>query len=96
MRDQKNGMIAALWANSNYDDDKGTRRQAIEEIESNFEQVSDLIQHGEGRLEDEVTEMADNPFLAPAIRATRELEAPKHKEGTVRDNVPEVDWEIDQ
>lgn len=36
-------MIASLWANSNWDDDKGTRQSAIEELEAKYTEAIDAI-----------------------------------------------------
>ena len=85
---RKDGMIAALWANSNYDDDKGTRRNAIEEIEGNFEEAVRTIMTG--RPEEEEAEIdKDNPFFQAAERGLAKLEAPRNDEGasTVKDVV---------
>jgi hypothetical protein len=55
---RRDGMIAALWSNPNFDDDKGTRKGAIEEIEQNCEEVIHFILTGQNpeeefELEDE-------------------------------------------
>ena len=44
--ERKEKMIAALWANSNYDDDKGSRQKALQEIEANFETWISEFTHG--------------------------------------------------
>ena len=36
-------MIGALWSNSNYDDDKGSRGKAIAEVEERFENAVKAI-----------------------------------------------------
>lgn len=81
-------MINALWANSNYDDDKGTRKQAIEEIEENFNEAMAIVR-GEGPMEEEID--PDNPFFKPAIAAKREaeekIEDPRNSNGRVKDAV---------
>lgn len=79
-------MIGSLWSNSNYDDDKGTRRNAIEEIEEQYEEATNLILFGP-EPEEEIPE--DNPFFAPALRAARRTATPRADEGeaTVKDVV---------
>lgn len=82
-------MIHALWANSNYDDDKGTRKQAIQEIETQYEETLKTIISGPKDdsatpQEEEISE--DNPFFAPTKEAMRKLDAIMPSlEGTVRD-----------
>lgn len=85
---RKEAMVTALWSNSNYDDDKGTRRGAIEELEEKFQEAIVLIEEGAPE-EPEEDEIEDNPFFAPALKAVRQLEAPRDDEGmaTVKDVV---------
>jgi len=69
---RKDQMIASLWANSNYDDDKGTRQKAIEEIEENYQEV--IVQVFEGAKaepEEEIDE--SNPFWASAKKGQEKL-----------------------
>lgn len=92
---RKEQMIAALWANSNFDDDKGTRQNAIEEIEENFEEAMQTILHG-GRDEEEEIDKS-NPFFAAAERGVAKLQAPRQDEGaTVKDVVGDYSKDIDQ
>lgn len=35
----KDAMVAGLWGNSNFDDDKNTRKKALSEIENSFEEA---------------------------------------------------------
>jgi hypothetical protein len=81
-------MVAALWANSNFDDTKGTRKNAIDEIEENFEQAVEMILAGP-QPEEEAAIDEDNPFFAPVKRQMAKLEAPRQDEGssTVKDVV---------
>jgi hypothetical protein len=56
----KNAMISGLWSNPNFDDNKQTRRRAIEEIESNHKEV---IKSLYGRIiRDE--DLEEHPFFA--------------------------------
>lgn len=81
-------MIASLWSNSNYDDDKGTRKNAIEELEQHYDEATEVILNGVAAdAEEEIDE--NNPFMAPAIRAARGIETPRADDGaaTVKDVV---------
>lgn len=64
-------MIASLWANSNYDDDKGTREKAIDEIENNFNSVITSFFEGKTQKEEEIDE--NNPFFASAKKGKQKL-----------------------
>ena len=64
-------MIASLWANSNYDDDKGTRQKAIEEIENSFQNVISEVFEGNDSSEEEIDE--NNPFFASAKKGQQKL-----------------------
>lgn len=94
---RKEQMIASLWSNANYDDDKGTRKNAIEELEGHFDAATELILHGPQAKEEEIDEA--NPFFVPAMKAARGIQTPRNDEGatTVQD-VVENDYEkfIDQ
>lgn len=68
---RKDQMIASLWANSNYDDDKGTRQKAIEEIEASFQNVVAEVFDGENSSEEEIDE--ENPFFVAAKKSQQKL-----------------------
>lgn len=88
-------MIGALWSNSNYDDDKGTRRQAIEDIEENFDEAVHKILFGFDEAEEEIDK--DNPFFKKAVEGLKKIEAPRMDEGaTVKDVVEDYSKHIDQ
>jgi len=92
---RKDGMIAALWANSNWDDKKNTRQTAIEEIESNYKDVIHMILTGQRPEEEKIDK--ENPFFQAAERGMEKIHAPRNDEGTVRDAVADYrDLEIDQ
>jgi hypothetical protein len=77
LEEQKNVMIGALWANSNWDDDKGTRKGAIEDLESRFnETVQTIVDAGRPGTEEPPEEEIDhdNPFFAAADRGIEKLE----------------------
>jgi hypothetical protein len=75
---RKESMVNALTSNSNYDDDKGTRKQAIEEIEENYEEVVQIILHG---AEEEPEIDSDNPFFKAAEKGLEKIEAPGNAGG---------------
>jgi hypothetical protein len=71
---QKSEMIAALWSNSNFDDDKGSRKKAIEQIESSYEESLEKIASITSGQEPEEEIDSDNPFFAAAARGMDKLE----------------------
>jgi hypothetical protein len=80
-------MVTGFWANDGLNDDKGSRDQALVELEQHFEKAVKLILSGQSieTTETLTEEDEQNPFLAPAIKATREIETPRDDEGTVKD-----------
>lgn len=83
-------------------DDKGTRANALEELDQQFEEAKVVIYSDAKDLEKiesshKFTEEDEsNPFLAPAIRATRGIDTPRDDEGTVKQIVKSNETEIDQ
>lgn len=72
LENRKDQMISALWSNSNYDDDKGTRQKAVEEIEANFQSaVNQIVSGGKQAREAEIDE--NNPFFAAAKKSQKKL-----------------------
>lgn len=59
-REVKNAMICGLWANSNYDDNKNTRKKALQDIENNFQEAVNIIYNGVESYEVDM----DQPFWA--------------------------------
>lgn len=72
---RKDGIIASLWANSNWDDDKGTRAEAIHGIEEQYKEAM-LIVHGLKPPPEEEQLDESDPFLRPALLATRTIDVP--------------------
>ena len=65
MTRRKDAMIAALWANDGLNDDKGTRTNAISEIEENFQAaIEDFLNPGVHEEEYD----PDNPFFSAMKR----------------------------
>lgn len=93
---RKEQMITALWSNSNWDDDKGTRKQAVEELEENFQAAIDRIN---GYQPEEEVEMEDKfGFFAAGERAVARIEVPGETNGTVAEAAEQSDYKkfIDQ
>lgn len=65
-------MVAALWSNPNWDDDKRTRANAIEKIESQYEEAAYKIQNV-GREEEGEEIDKENPFFAASERGLEKL-----------------------
>jgi hypothetical protein len=81
---RKDQMIAALWSNSNWDDDKGTRQSQIEQLEAQYEEViTKVLSRNPPEQEEEIDE--NNPFFAAAKRGVEKLEEPRNDEGTVKE-----------
>lgn len=91
---RKEQMIASLWANSNYDDDKGTRKNAIEEIEASYDEAVAKIW---GDPADEEIETEDTyGFFAAGERGLNKIAPPELNAGSVGDAVGAIPAEIDQ
>jgi hypothetical protein len=86
---RKDQMIAALWANSNYDDDRGTRQKALEEIEERYHEAV-LALHGQGETEEQID--TSNPFFGQ-MRGVAKIEEPSNPNVTVSQV---IDADIDQ
>ena len=79
---RKEAMVQALWANSNYDDEKGTRENAIQEIETSFQEAIDSVN---GPPEPEIEIDKSNPFFAAMDKNMKKLdEAVAKSDGTMK------------
>lgn len=82
---QKNQMVAALWSNSNWDDDKGTRSNAIEELDEKHKEALRIIYGPEQPTpssdvsqdypSEEVEIDKSNPFFGAVDRGLAKLDA---------------------
>lgn len=108
LKEQKDAMIAALWANPNWDDTKesqGNRKHAVSGINEDYEEALEAIEAAieardvpdEGKLAD------DNPFFAAAERGLEkvdqrvaQLKARGHSVGSQDDEISKYDRDIDQ
>jgi hypothetical protein len=80
--DQKrNDHISALYSNSNYDDDKGTRNKYIDSLNDYYEKLKNVAWRDpkETEIEEkELKEIEDNdPFLKAGRRALAKVTPPK-------------------
>ena len=71
-------MVSALWSNSNYDDDKGTRKEALETVEQQFKEAREIIygRKSAAQIEEDKPFDENDPFMRPALDAMRGLEKP--------------------
>jgi hypothetical protein len=97
---RKLSMITGLWANDglNQHEGKNPRADALKELEDQHENAVALILYGGAEEEDNTLTEDDwnDPFLRPAIEATRRIEAPRDDEGSVQDALKSEGYEIDQ
>ena len=81
---RKDAMVSSLWSNPNFDDDKNTRANAIQELEDKLEEAIYMVHNGP-EAEAEIDE--DNPFFAQAKKGQEKIYAPRNDEGTVAENI---------
>lgn len=67
-REVKNAMISGLWSNSNYDDNKNTRKKALSDIENNYQEAINIIYNGVESFEIDM----DQPFWAATVEKEAE------------------------
>jgi hypothetical protein len=79
MERRKEALIAACWANSNYDDDKGTRQNLIDEIEHHFTEATVAFLTGKQTGEEEFEIDKSNPFWSSMERGVAKVRA-AHKD----------------
>lgn len=79
--DRRNGHINALYANSNFDDDKGTRDKYIESLNEYYEKLKNIAWQDSKEVkkeEKQIEEMEENdPFLRAGKRALARVASPK-------------------
>lgn len=96
---RKEMMISALWANSGFEGQDGAnaRRDAIEELETNYEEAVSGILGGTVPEEQEIDK--SNPFFAAAERGLAKVAPPPKTDGTVAEAIeddPYEGLEVDQ
>lgn len=86
--DVRNAIIAGMWANTNLDDNKGTRRNALEEIQNNYDDTIEEIYSGIRR---EDIDLNSDPFFAAMKVPGQELLAKEQPPATVPDRTNTID-----
>jgi hypothetical protein len=82
MERRKEALIAACWANSNYDDDKGTRQNLVDEIEDHFRVATLAFLSGkDSREEEEYRDRREQSVLVEHEAGSRESSniSPRHQ-----------------
>lgn len=68
-------MINGFWSNDGMNDDKGTRQNAIRELEESFQQaISNIMSGKAGEKEEEIDKQ--NPFFAAMNTEIPKIEKP--------------------
>lgn len=62
--DVKNAMISGLWANSNYDDNKNTRKKALSDIEESYQESIRIIYNRKNEIRIDQDIDKSDPFFA--------------------------------
>lgn len=73
----KNAMISGLWANPNFDDDKQTRRRAIDEINESLQELVRELYDKIGMKKKDA--MEEHPFFAAIKLADVPEDTPIHR-----------------
>lgn len=94
-------MINALYSNSNYDGKEGNeaRKEAIENLEEQFTEVTVRLYNGTSRRMREEEAMKTNPFFTAAERGLKAQGVPdldQMSDLTQEETKFEVDIEVDQ
>lgn len=69
-------MVAALWSNASWDDDKGSRSKAIRSIEDDYSEAIEAVERalGSGYVTEEEKLTESNPFFAATERGLQKVE----------------------
>ena len=70
-------MIGGLWANDGMNDDKGTRQNAIMEIEESFSAAVEQVLGGVSAHAEEEEIDPENPFFKPMYEGMEKLHSAK-------------------
>lgn len=87
---RKELIVAAFWSNPNFDEEKGSRTKAVDEMESNFRRAVRIIYSKKVPKDtrDEV-DLHNDPFFAPAMRGTKDIKKPVKEDATVQEAIKE-------
>ncbi len=103
LEERKLALTTGIWANDGFNDEKGTRSQALDQLDEQFKEAARIVYMG--RQDQEAfrdqhrftQEDEENPFLRPAIEATRKFDTPRDDEGTVKQAIKdETTQDLDQ
>lgn len=91
-------IITGMWANDGLNGKENERTNALAELEDQFNTAVERVYTGDTEeAENRLTEEDEkNPFLRPAIEATRAIDTPRDDEGTVKQAIDSEGYEIDQ
>ena len=95
---RKESMINGFWSNDGMNDDKGTRQEAIEELENSFQEAIQSIMRGGKKKEEEEIDKS-NPFFAAMDTKLPRIEKPQANGKTVEaviEQQQEFDHYVDQ
>jgi hypothetical protein len=85
MERRKDSMISALWSNDGFNDDKGSRQNAIQEIEESFQAAISQVRGGMSEDEEQID--PDNPFFSNTMRQMKKLDEQMSSSGTVQQRI---------
>lgn len=94
-------LITGIWANEGFNDDKGARDEALEKLDEQFKEAERIIFLGKAEqkrqesLHTFTPEDEANPFLKPAIDATRGIKPHDPNDDKVLSLVDD-DYDVDQ
>lgn len=101
LQQRKLALISGIWANEGFNDEKGSRDEALEKLEEQFREAERIIFLGQAeqkRQQDQhkfTKEDEENPFLKPAIDATRGFKPQDDNEDKILTAVAN-EYDIDQ
>lgn len=92
MEARKIAMITGFYANTNYDDTKGTRSKAIGQLEEQFsEAIAELYEPTV-----KIDETIDNPFFEAIKVPGEEIDKSPYARGRKYDNQPWIPTDLDE
>lgn len=91
---RKLAMTTGFWANDGLNADSA-RSEALEDLDEQFQKAVDLVYSGNVISEEDeaayfTEEDEKNPFLIPAIKATRGIQVPKDSPEFAEEETPDL------
>ncbi len=77
---QKDLLVAALWANTNWDGEEADRGKALEDIEDNFNKTVEMIHTGKKPKEASID--WEDPFFSSVKKGMDAIVIPREDEGS--------------